>query len=82
MSKLKTIRVNATMYTFLYLDINVPESATEQEIWEKIKCEDMIDGGLMKQEEYGDWDWSDPYHMEFNPDADDYSECFEEADDD
>ena len=31
--KLKTIQINATMGTDCYLDVNVPESATESRNW-------------------------------------------------
>ena len=84
MSKLKTIRVNATMHTDLYVDINVPESATDEDIWYKIRRDQMIDGGIMKQHDdpFGGWTWEEPnYDEEFNPNAVDYSEWFKETDD-
>ena len=80
MEKLKTIRVNATMHTDLHVDINVPQSATEEEIWEQIRREGMVDGGIMKQHEdpFGGWTWQEPdYDEEFDPSAPDYSQHFE-----
>ena len=83
MSKLKTIRVYATIHTELHVDINVPESVSEELIWEKIRIEDMIDGDLMTKADYPyDWNWDEPdYDADFNPNAVDYSEWFKETED-
>ena len=40
----KTIRVNATMHTDLYADINVPIDIDENDIWQFIR-DGAIDGG-------------------------------------
>lgn len=78
-TKLKTIRINASMTTDLYLDINVPESTTEDEIYDFIK-NDGIDGGCMLQHDgwgAGHWTWDHAdFDCDFNPEVDDMSEHF------
>lgn len=71
----KTIRVNATMHTDLYADINVPIDIDENDIWQFIR-DGNIDGGDMVQHEglfTGGWTWDDAYDIEFNPKAWDLS---------
>ncbi len=71
----KTIRVQATMHTDLFADINVPIDTDENDIWQFI-LDGNIDGGDMVEYEYGGgWTWEDPiYDYEFSPDAEDVSE--------
>jgi hypothetical protein len=78
-NKLKTVTINATMATDLYLDVNVPESATEEQIWKLIRS-GFIDGGDMMQDESwgsGGWTWGMPeLNCDFDPKADDISKSF------
>jgi len=78
-NKLKTVRINATMETDCYLDVNVPESATTEQLRNFIRDEG-IDGGDMVQHEgwgSGAWTWGMPeLNCEFDPKADDISKSF------
>jgi len=79
-TKLKTITIFATMETELYLAVNVPESADEDEIYDFIRNEG-IEGGDMKQYEdwpSGWWTWAEDIDMAmtFDPQARDMSESF------
>lgn len=73
--KLKTIRINATMHTELYLDINVPENVTEDHIEEFVR-EGNIDGGMMNEHDglfsHG-WVWQEATDADKNSDAPDFS---------
>ena len=90
--KLKTITIFATMETELYLDVNVPESADEDEIYDFIRNEGS-EGGDMKplelmetmvkqvqNEDWGGgwWTWAEDIDMDvdFDPQARDISESF------
>ena len=77
--KLKTIQINATMGTDCYLDVNVPESATDEQILHFIR-DGNIDGSDMMQDESlfsGDWTWQETdMDRDFNPKADDVSKSF------
>ena len=76
--KLKTITIFATMESELYLDVNVPESADEDEIYDFIRNAD-IDGDDMKQNLWsGGWEWREDFDMnvDFDPKAKDMSERF------
>ena len=91
-TKLKTITVYATMETELYLAVNVPESADEDEIYDFIRNEGS-EGGDMKplelmetmvkqvqNEDWGGgwWTWAEDIDMDvdFDPQARDISESF------
>lgn len=74
--KLKTIRLNGTMRTHLYQDVNVPESTTHEQILDFI-LDGNIDGGDMLEHEswgIGGWTWQETdMDREFDPEADDMS---------
>jgi hypothetical protein len=79
-TKLKTITIYATLETELYLDVNVPESATADQIEDFIRNEG-IERGDMKQNESpgsGWWTWYEDFNMcvDFDPKAKDISEHF------
>ena len=77
--KLKTIRVHATLQTDLYQDINVPESATREEIWKKIKEEGIVEEGDMVEVDCGgSWTWDRYNDIDFIPDALYYPEDWDE----
>jgi hypothetical protein len=67
------------MGTDCYLEVNVPESATEDQVEDFIRDEG-IDGGDMMQDESlfsGDWTWQETdMDRDFNPKADDVSKSF------
>lgn len=73
----KTVRVQATMHTNLYADINVPIDTDDDTVWQFIR-DGNIDGGSMIEEEgymSGGWTWEEPlYDYDFNPNAMDVSE--------
>ena len=78
--KLKTIRINATMGTDLYEDVNVPESTTHEQIRDFIR-NGHIDGSGMVEHgndwSSGDWTWQETdMDREFDPKADDISKSF------
>jgi hypothetical protein len=77
--KLKTIQINATMGTELYLDVNVPESATADQVEEFIRDGNIDGGDMMQDESWGssDWTWEETnMDRDFNPKANDVSKSF------
>ena len=68
----KKIRVNATMETELYVDINVPINTDDDDIWQFIR-DGNIDGGWMSAIDDlfdGGWRWQMPdYDYKFDPNA-------------
>ena len=76
-TKLKTITVFATMETELWLAVNVPESADEDEIYDFIRNAD-IDGDDMQDCNNCVWEWGEYFNMDadFDPQARDMSESF------
>jgi|TARA_B110000444_G_scaffold7262_1_gene6576 hypothetical protein len=67
------------MGTDVYLDVNVPESATDEQILHFIR-DGNIDGSDMMQDDSlfsGDWTWQETdMDCEFNPKASDISKSF------
>ena len=74
----KTVRVNATMETDLYMDINVPRGIKDNDIGQII-WDGILEGTPMsdwkKSSSWGnDWRWQDhDYDMEFSLAARDFS---------
>ena len=77
----KTVRVNATMETDLYMDINVPRGINDNDIGQ------IIWDGILEGTPLSDWEpsssWGDDWRWQehdcdatFNPNAPDYSEDF------
>ena len=77
--KLKTVRVQATMSTDLYVDINVPVNLDKENLYRLIRSHQLVDGGDMTPnfDSWGDWIWQDEYVTDFNSDAMDMSEKIE-----
>ena len=77
----KTIRVNATMETDLYMDINVPIDIEAGDIRQAIH-DDLLYGTPLSDWERSsswgpDWRWQEhDYDTTFNPNAPDYSKDF------
>ena len=73
--KLKTVRVQASMSTGLYVDINVPANLDEGDLYDLIRNYELIDGGNMTahSDSWGDWTWEEEYDIAFNSDAMDMS---------
>ena len=73
----KTVRVEATMHTSLYMYINVPIDTDDDTVWQYIR-DGNIDGGSMIEEEgymSGGWTWEDPHcDWDFEENAKDVSE--------
>mgnify|MGYP006116430945 CR=1 FL=1 len=75
MSNLKTIRVNASMITDLYMDINVPVDVEEDDLSELITNYELVTGAWMHRvNNGGDWVWQEEYDIEFDPKAPDFTE--------
>ena len=74
--ELKTVRVNASMTTDLYVDINVPVNLDKKVLYDLIRSYELINGGDMTAhfDSWGDWIWQDEYVTSFNSDAVDMSE--------
>lgn len=75
--KLKTVKVTATMYTFLELTINVPEDMPNWKVRDMARA-GYIDGGDLIEPEgsLGDWEWGDVLDEDFNPDEDErFADC-------
>lgn len=69
--RMKTVRVNATMYTYLSTTINVPADTDPCELRRLVR--DYMDGGDLKADDFGDWEWGDIDEVAFDPEADDYT---------
>jgi 5'-3' exonuclease len=71
----KTVRVQATMHTELYSNINVPIDLAKEDILQFIR-EGNVDGSAMVPVYLnGGWTWEEPiYNYEFDPEAPDVSE--------
>ena len=74
--KLKTVRIQATMSTGLYVDINVPANLDKEDLYSLIRSYELVDGGHMTahSDSWGDWTWEEEYDIAFNSDAMDMSE--------
>ncbi len=78
----KTVRVNATMETDLYMDINVPRGIKDDDIgqiiWDGIlESTPLSDWETCLNYSGNDWRWQEPdCDAMFNPNAPDYSSEF------
>ena len=76
-NKLKTVRINATMETDCYLDVNVPESATTEQLRNFIRGGHIDGSDMVEDWGSGDWTWGMPEsNRDFDPKANDISESF------
>ena len=78
----RTVEITAEMHIPYSIVINVPSDISNDDVWALLVREGHIDGGAMKRDDCngwgGEWTWDDVYDSDFNPDADDYSEYFED----
>ena len=76
MPELKTVRVNASMVTDLYLDINVPKDMDTRQLHNLLQNHGLIDAECLHQDDGllgGSFRWCEETDMDFNPDLDDLS---------
>lgn len=75
----RTVTVTAEMHTSYSIEINVPSHIENEDVWELLVRDGHINGGDMVCDDNdgwgSDWTWGDVHDQDFNPDADDYSEC-------
>ena len=78
--ELKTVRVNASMTTDLYVDINVPVNLDKEDLYRLIRSYQLINSGDMTVhfDFWGDWIWKDEHVTDFNSDAMDMSDKINE----
>ena len=72
---LKTVRVQASMSTGLYVDINVPANLDKEDLYDLIRTYEVVDGGDMTAhtDSWSDWTWQEEYDIAFDSDAMDMS---------
>mgnify|MGYP003328626824 FL=1 len=71
----RTVRLHATMETELFLDINVPLSVGDDDLWHYYR-DGHIDGADFKEDpdSWGGWVWNEHINLnEFNPAAPDHA---------
>lgn len=70
--KHRTVRITAQMITDLELVLNVPADMDDRTVYEKVRFDGEIDGGLLTEvkDSAGDWVWgSDVEELPYNPSA-------------
>ena len=57
--KLRTVRITAQMITNLELVMNVPADMDDSTVYERVRFDGEIDGGLLTEvkDDAGDWEW-------------------------
>lgn len=63
-SNLKTVRVTASETRYYQIDVNVPTTASKEDILKKIEPEDA-----RVADKCSIWRWDDPCDVGFNPNA-------------